>query len=54
MGNNLDCIGTGNNFLNRAPTAQVLKPTINKWDLARTTQRNHVLKNKTKNNKKNK
>jgi hypothetical protein len=26
-------IGTGDNFLNRTPKAQALKPTINKWNL---------------------
>ena len=31
MGNNLEHIGTGDNFLNR--TAQALRSTINKWDL---------------------
>ena len=31
--NPLELIGTGNNFLNRTPTAQVLRSTIKKWDL---------------------
>jgi hypothetical protein len=30
MGNTLD---KGGNFLNRTPTAQTLRSTINKWDL---------------------
>ena len=33
MGNNLEHIGTGDNFLNRTPTAQPLRSAINKWDL---------------------
>jgi hypothetical protein len=32
-GNNFECIDTGDNFLNRTPTAQALRSTINKWDL---------------------
>jgi hypothetical protein len=31
--NILECIGTGDNFLNRAPTAQALRSTINKCNL---------------------
>jgi hypothetical protein len=31
--NSLECIGTGDNFLNRTPTVQALRSTINKWDL---------------------
>ena len=30
---NLLSIGTGKNFLKRTPRAQVLKSTVNKWDL---------------------
>ena len=33
VGSTLECIGTGNNFLNRIPAAQTLRETINKWDL---------------------
>jgi hypothetical protein len=33
MGNNLESIVPGNNFLNKTPTAQVLRRTINKWDI---------------------
>ena len=33
MGNNLEHIGTGDNFLNRTQIAQALMSTINKWDL---------------------
>ena len=33
VGNTLECIGTGNHFLNRTPVAQTLRETINKWDL---------------------
>jgi hypothetical protein len=29
----LELIGTGRNFLNRAPVAQGLRSTIDKWDL---------------------
>jgi hypothetical protein len=29
----LDCIGTGDNFLNRTPTAQELRSIISKWNL---------------------
>jgi hypothetical protein len=32
-GNSLKCIGTGENFLNRTPMAQVLRSRVNKWDL---------------------
>lgn len=32
IGNSLECIGTGDNFLNRTPTAQTLRSAINKWD----------------------
>jgi hypothetical protein len=31
--NNLECIGMGNNFLNRTKMAQTLKSAIDKWDL---------------------
>ena len=31
--NTLECIGTGNHFLNRNPAAQTLRETINKRDL---------------------
>jgi hypothetical protein len=33
VGKILEHIGTGENFLNRTPMAQVLRPTIDKWDL---------------------
>ena len=33
MGSTLQCIGTGNHFLNINPVPQTLKGTINKWDL---------------------
>jgi hypothetical protein len=33
VGNSLDLIGTGKDFLNRTPLAQALRSTINKWDL---------------------
>jgi hypothetical protein len=33
VGNILEDIGTGENFLNRLPTAQALRSTVNKWDL---------------------
>jgi hypothetical protein len=33
VANSLECIGTGNNFLNRKPTTQALRSTVNKWDL---------------------
>ena len=32
MGNGLELLSTGDNFLNRTPVAQVLRPRINKWD----------------------
>ena len=32
-GNSLECIGTGENFLNRTPMAQALRSTVDKWDL---------------------
>jgi hypothetical protein len=33
VGNTLEYIGTGNNFLNRTLIAQGLKSTIDKWDI---------------------
>jgi hypothetical protein len=33
VGNSLERTGTEDNFLNRTPTAQVLRSTINNWDL---------------------
>ena len=32
MGNTLECIGTGDHFLNITPTAQTLRERINKWN----------------------
>ncbi|KAL6091912.1 hypothetical protein STEG23_030279 [Scotinomys teguina] len=32
VGNTLECIGTGDHFLNITPTAQTLSATINQWD----------------------
>ena len=32
VGNTLEHIGTGNNFLNRTPMAQALRSTVDKWD----------------------
>ena len=31
MGSTLDCIGTGDNFLNITPVSQILRETVNKW-----------------------
>ena len=33
VGNSLECIGTGEIFLNRTPIAQAVRSTIDKWDL---------------------
>jgi len=33
VGNTLEYIGTGDTFLNRSPMAQVLRSTIDKWEL---------------------
>ena len=33
--NSIECIGTGDNFLNRAQIVKTLKSTINKWDLVK-------------------
>ena len=33
VGSTLECIGTGDHFLNITPVAQTLRETINKWDL---------------------
>ena len=33
MENTLECIGTGENFLNRVLIMQSLRSTINKWNL---------------------
>jgi hypothetical protein len=35
VGNILELIGTGKNFLNRTPLAQALRSTINIWDLVK-------------------
>ena len=32
VGNNIERIGTGENFLNRIPMTQTLRSRINKWD----------------------
>ena len=32
VGNSFEYIGTGDNFLNRTPIAQELRPIFNKWD----------------------
>ena len=32
MESTLECIGTGDHFLNIIPVAQTLRETINKWD----------------------
>jgi hypothetical protein len=37
MGNSLEYIGTGDDFLNRTPIMQTLKLTINKWNLRTKT-----------------
>ena len=29
----LECVGTGDHFLNRTPVTQTLRTTINKWDI---------------------
>ena len=33
VGNTLECIGTGDHFLNITPALQILRATINKWVL---------------------
>jgi hypothetical protein len=33
LGNSLELIGTGDNFINRTPMAQALRSIIDKWDL---------------------
>jgi hypothetical protein len=33
MGNNLEHIDTGNNFIYRTPTSQALRSTVNKWEI---------------------
>jgi hypothetical protein len=33
VGNSLEFIGIGDNFLNRSPIAQALRSTVHKWDL---------------------
>ena len=33
VGSTLECIGTGDHFLNITPVAQILREKINKWDL---------------------
>jgi hypothetical protein len=36
VGNSLEFIGTGGNFLNRTPMTHALRATIDKWDLINT------------------
>lgn len=38
VGNYFELIGTGGKFLNRTPTAQALRSTINKWDFMKQNQ----------------
>ena len=33
LGNSIECIGIGDNFLNRTPIAQAIRSIINKWNL---------------------
>ena len=33
VGSSLECIGTGDHFLNITPVTQTLRSTVNKWDL---------------------
>jgi hypothetical protein len=33
VGSGIECIGTGDNFLNRTPVRQALRSTITKWDI---------------------
>ena len=33
VGNTLECINSGDNFLNKTPMAQVLRSIIGKWDI---------------------
>ena len=33
VGSSLQCMGIGEHFLNKTPVAQLLRATINKWDL---------------------
>ena len=33
VGSSLECISTGDHFLNITPVAQTLRATMNKWDL---------------------
>ena len=35
VGKTLEHTGTGENFLNRTPMAQALRPNMDKWDLMR-------------------
>ena len=37
VGNSLEHVGTGDNFLKRTPMAQALRSTIDKWDLMKLT-----------------
>ena len=36
VGSTLECIDTGDHFLNIIPAAQTLRDTINKWDLLKS------------------
>ena len=38
LGKNLEYMGTGANFLNRAPVAYALRSTVHKWDLIKITK----------------
>jgi hypothetical protein len=46
--NSLEYIGMGENFLNRIPMAQVLRSTIDKWDLLQSFWKAKGTVNKTK------
>jgi hypothetical protein len=46
VGNSLELIGTGDNFLNRKTMAHELRSTINKWDLIKLRAKDTV--NRTK------
>jgi hypothetical protein len=43
MGNKLECIGTGDMFLNRNSIAQALRSTIDKRDLMEASVRKRTL-----------
>jgi hypothetical protein len=41
VGNTLQCLDTGDKFLNRTPMVQTLRSAIDKWDLMKLQSKGH-------------